>query len=167
MSSISRRGVLRAALLAPAARALVSSARPERVTKILRPVTISPDRVVRTVAGLRPFRPSGFSVRGENIGDKVIVHNYGHGGAGITLSWGTAHLAALEALATEHRDAAVIGGGDRRRCLRTFHCAYSSGARVPCDSLRAGICDGYDFGSRGGPVVSIYVLRSGEADAGI
>jgi glycine/D-amino acid oxidase-like deaminating enzyme len=94
-------------MLAPA----VSRARAARVSKVLKPVQVSPDRVIRTIAGLRPFRPSGFVVRGENIGGKVIVHNYGHGGAGITLSWGTAHLAALEAMRTGYRDAAVIGGG--------------------------------------------------------
>lgn len=77
----------------------------------LRPVTVSPERVIRTVVGLRPFRPSGFVVRGEKAGDKTIVHNYGHGGAGITLSWGTAHLAALEVQKTGQREIAVLGTG--------------------------------------------------------
>ncbi len=62
----------------------------------LRPVTIAPERVIRTIVGLRPFRPSGFVVRADKADEKTIVHNYGHGGAGITLSWGTAHLAELE-----------------------------------------------------------------------
>jgi hypothetical protein len=31
-------------------------------------------------------------VRREALGDKALVHNYGHGGAGITLSWGTVAL---------------------------------------------------------------------------
>ncbi len=61
--------------------------------------------------GLRPFRPSGFVVRAEKLDDKVVVHNYGHGGAGITLSWGTAHLAVTEAAAVETGQAAVIGCG--------------------------------------------------------
>ncbi len=103
----SRRGLLRAAMLSP----LVCRARAARVSRVLKPVHVSLDRVIRTIAGLRPFRPSGFVVRGQNIDGKVIVHNYGHGGAGITLSWGTAHLAALEAVRTHYRDAAVIGGG--------------------------------------------------------
>ena len=106
-SLISRRSLLCAAVLAPGA----SRARAARVSRALKPVLVSPDRVIRTIAGLRPFRSSGFVVRGENIDGKAIVHNYGHGGAGITLSWGTAHLAALEAARTEYRDAAVIGGG--------------------------------------------------------
>ena len=57
-------------------------------------VYVSPEREIRTVVGLRPFRPSGFRVEAEKIGDKLCIHNYGHGGAGITLSWGTAKLAA-------------------------------------------------------------------------
>lgn len=63
------------------------------------------------IVGLRPFRPTGFVVRGEKFGDKTVIHNYGHGGAGITLSWGTAQLAVEEAAKTEMRDCAVIGCG--------------------------------------------------------
>lgn len=74
-------------------------------------VLVSPERVIRHVAGLRPFRPSGFRLAVEPSGDKVLVHNYGHGGGGISLSWGCAHLAAQHALATPHRDAAVVGCG--------------------------------------------------------
>jgi D-amino-acid oxidase len=74
-------------------------------------VRVARDRVIRTIAGLRPFRPSGFVVRGEKMGDKTVIHNYGHGGAGITLSWGTAQLAVQEAAGVETRQAAVIGCG--------------------------------------------------------
>jgi D-amino-acid oxidase len=74
-------------------------------------VNVSPDRVIRTVAGLRPFRRSGFVVRAERLDGRTIVHNYGHGGGGITLSWGTAHLAADEALQPGEQRFAVIGCG--------------------------------------------------------
>jgi len=57
------------------------------------PVRVSRDRVIREVVGLRPYRPSGFVVDSERIGNKVLIHNYGHGGGGVTLSWGTASLA--------------------------------------------------------------------------
>lgn len=77
----------------------------------LRPVTVAPERVIRTIAGLRPFRPSGFVVRAEPMDGKTVVHNYGHGGGGITLSWGTAHLAALEVQKTGQREVAVLGSG--------------------------------------------------------
>jgi len=72
---------------------------------------VSPERVIRTIVGLRPFRPSGFVVRAEKLDEKVVIHNYGHGGAGITLSWGTAQLAVAEAAGVETRQAAVIGCG--------------------------------------------------------
>ena len=55
----------------------------------LAPVWVSEDRIIRVVAGLRPYRPGGFVVQAERRGSKLLVHNYGHGGAGVTLSWGT------------------------------------------------------------------------------
>src|SRR6476661_5536120 len=56
-------------------------------------VLVDESRVIRTVAGLRPYRRSGFVVRRQALGDKALVHNYGHGGGGITLSWGSSKLA--------------------------------------------------------------------------
>ena len=58
----------------------------------LPPVIVDESRVIRTVAGLRPYRRSGFVVRAEALGEKRLVHNYGHGGGGITLSWGSSKL---------------------------------------------------------------------------
>ena len=77
----------------------------------LPPVNVSEDRVIRTLAGLRPYRASGFVVRRETLGDKALVHNYGHGGAGITLSWGSSKLAADLGLAGHQGSVAVIGAG--------------------------------------------------------
>jgi D-amino-acid oxidase len=75
------------------------------------PVRASADREIRTVAGLRPFRPSGFVVRPEKTGDLLVIHNYGHGGAGITLSWGTARL-AVDLVPPDHRGpVGVLGCG--------------------------------------------------------
>lgn len=77
----------------------------------LTPVRVSRDRVIRTVVGLRPYRPSGFRVEREQLGDTTVVHNYGHGGGGITLSWGTSKL-ALDLGAPGHvGPAAVLGSG--------------------------------------------------------
>src|SRR5688572_33410496 len=54
------------------------------------PVRVARDRVIREVVGLRPYRDEGYVVEAINTGNKLLVHHYGHGGAGITLSWGTA-----------------------------------------------------------------------------
>ena len=77
----------------------------------LAPVLLSPDREIRTVVGLRPFRPSGFVVRREKLGEKLIIHNYGHGGAGITLSWGTSQLATALLPTERPGSVAVLGCG--------------------------------------------------------
>ena len=54
------------------------------------PVKVARDRIIREIVGLRPYRPEGYVVEAQQIANKLVVHNYGHGGAGITLSWGTA-----------------------------------------------------------------------------
>ena len=72
---------------------------------------ISRENVIREVVGHRPYRAKGFVVRSEKLGDKVVVHNYGHGGSGISLSWGSSALAVRETLGMEHRDVAIIGSG--------------------------------------------------------
>jgi len=43
--------------------------------------------------GLRPMRPS-VRLEAEQVSDARCVHNYGHGGSGVTLSWGCAREAA-------------------------------------------------------------------------
>ena len=45
--------------------------------------------VIEVVTGLRPGRPS-VRVETERIGTAWCVHNYGHGGNGVSLSWGCA-----------------------------------------------------------------------------
>jgi glycine/D-amino acid oxidase-like deaminating enzyme len=75
------------------------------------PVKVSEDRVIRKVVGLRPFRSQGFVVRVERLGQKIVIHNYGHGGGGMSLSWGTSTMAAEHARATGRKRFAVIGCG--------------------------------------------------------
>jgi D-amino-acid oxidase len=75
------------------------------------PVKVSRDRLIRTVVGLRPYRSEGFVVRPDRLGEKVVIHNYGHGGAGVTLSWGVAALAVEHARNIEENNFAVIGCG--------------------------------------------------------
>src|SRR5215211_7826816 len=81
------------------------------------PVKVARNRIIREVVGLRPYRPGGFVVDAQRLGSKLLVHNYGHGGGGVTLSWGTASLAvdlAQDYLNTSHtrpRHFAVLGCG--------------------------------------------------------
>jgi len=69
------------------------------------------DNVIRVITGQRPFRPKGFVVRSEEMDEKFVVHNYGHGGAGISLSWGSSALAVRETLGRKPGSVAVIGSG--------------------------------------------------------
>src|SRR3984957_16933067 len=69
------------------------------------------DREIRAVVGLRPFRPSGFRVAKEMVGNTAVVHNYGHGGGGITLSWGLSKLAVDLGLPGHVGPVAVLGCG--------------------------------------------------------
>ncbi len=45
--------------------------------------------VIETITGLRPDRPS-VRVAAEPLGRARCIHNYGHSGNGVTLSWGCA-----------------------------------------------------------------------------
>ncbi len=96
---------------ARAVRAGAATAPTFRRLRRLAPVLVRPERIIRQVVGLRPFRPSGFRVEAEQLGDKLLVHNYGHGGGGVSLSWGSARLALEHALAASSRSAAVLGAG--------------------------------------------------------
>ncbi len=115
---VGRREVLKQAFVAGGGALLVSSCgrsaqavrtapQPGRFAR----VRVAADRVIRTITGLRPFRPSGFVVRADRADDRTIVHNYGHGGGGITLSWGSSALAVDLATAVGPRRVAVIGCG--------------------------------------------------------
>jgi D-amino-acid oxidase len=69
---------------------------------------------MQPVVGLRPFREGGIRLAAEVVGGAWIVHNYGHGGAGLTLSWGTVNEAL--ALSKTQREVpgtqmVVVGGG--------------------------------------------------------
>ena len=77
----------------------------------LAPVNAAWDRIIRTTVGLRPHRDAGFVLKADRLDDKLLVHNYGHGGAGMSLAWGTGLMAAELATSHQARQAAIIGCG--------------------------------------------------------
>lgn len=72
---------------------------------------ISWERVIRTTVALRPHRDSGFVLKAEKFDEKTVIHNYGYGGAGMSLAWGGGAMVADIALAQNERRAAVLGCG--------------------------------------------------------
>jgi D-amino-acid oxidase len=61
------------------------------VAECSRVLNIRQPRVVDERVGLRPFRKSGVRLERDGLADgRAVIHNYGHGGAGFTLSWGCA-----------------------------------------------------------------------------
>jgi D-amino-acid oxidase len=113
-SSIDRRALLKMAALAivsPSCALRGRHATEPSLSRRLAKVNVSWDRIIRTVVGLRPGRVGGFRLEAVNVGAKTVIHNYGHGSRGVTLSWGTAHLAVEEAARTGHRQHAVLGCG--------------------------------------------------------
>lgn len=71
------------------------------------------ENILGAVVGLRPFREGGPRIETERLREKLLVHNYGHGGSGITLCWGTSEVAV--SLLRDNEPApcsvAVLGAG--------------------------------------------------------
>ena len=61
------------------------------IAECSRVLNIDDPKVLAARVGLRPFRKSGVCIRADRLSDgRTVIHNYGHGGAGFTLSWGCA-----------------------------------------------------------------------------
>ncbi len=102
-----RRHILKAAgaaLLLP--RLAVAQAAPT-----LFPIRFDPSQIFRTTVCLRPFRATGPRIEAQALGRKIVVHNYGHGGSGWSLSWGSADAAVKLAMQHHPKRIAVIGAG--------------------------------------------------------
>jgi len=86
--------------------------------------------VLRRVAGLRPFRDGGVRVEREELAGRTLVHDYGHGGSGVTLSWGCADevLALIAATYAPPEPVLVLGAGVSG--LTCAHRLASAGFRV-------------------------------------
>jgi glycine/D-amino acid oxidase-like deaminating enzyme len=118
--SIQRRAVLRgsaAALLVGSLSGCAVAIRepdkaaPPAARLTLPPVRASVDRITRITVCTRPFRAQGPRIELERVGSKNIVHNYGHGGSGWSLSWGSSAVAVQMAMATGEREVGVVGCG--------------------------------------------------------
>ncbi|NRF65571.1 FAD-dependent oxidoreductase [Aquincola sp. S2] len=77
----------------------------------LAPIRARPDRIIDVSVCTRPFRAQGPRIEAERRFGKTIVHNYGHGGSGWSLSWGAAMFALPLLLATRERHIAIVGCG--------------------------------------------------------
>ncbi|HSE29446.1 MAG TPA: FAD-dependent oxidoreductase [Candidatus Saccharimonadales bacterium] len=55
--------------------------------------TLKKQNIIGAMSGFRPIRSGGPRVECEQIDDKKIIHNYGHGGNGVILSWGSSQQA--------------------------------------------------------------------------
>jgi glycine/D-amino acid oxidase-like deaminating enzyme len=77
------------------------------------PIRAHADRIFRITVCLRPFRATGPRMDVEKVGDKTVVHNYGHGGSGWSLSWGSGAVAVDSAMtaAQGSQEIAVLGAG--------------------------------------------------------
>lgn len=77
----------------------------------LRPIRAQTDRIFRVTVCSRPFRAAGPRMDVEKVGEKTVIHNYGHGGSGWSLSWGSSSIAVEKAMRLGERNVAVIGCG--------------------------------------------------------
>lgn len=76
------------------------------ITECSRVLKIDNPRIIAERVGLRPYRKSGVRLGRDRLGNgRTVIHNYGHGGSGFTLSWGCAENALKLAM----------GGGDSRQ----------------------------------------------------
>lgn len=101
---------------------------PRDTVSTLVPVRAEPERLFDITVCLRPFRAAGPRIETEQVGDALVVHNYGHGGSGWSLSWGSSTLAVQMAMADSPREVAVVGCGALG--LTSALLAQSAGARV-------------------------------------
>ncbi|HEX5683340.1 MAG TPA: FAD-dependent oxidoreductase [Ideonella sp.] len=112
-----------------AAPAVTAGARPPfSAPGALAPVRARPDRLIDIAVCTRPFRPQGPRIEAERRHGRTIVHNYGHGGSGWSLSWGSAQAALPLILATREKHVAVVGCGAIG--LTTARVAQRAGLRV-------------------------------------
>ncbi len=74
---------------------------------------ISKENIIGTNVGIRPFRKTGIRIEMEQIEDKLVIHNYGYGGSGLSLSFGGVQevLEILRYNDSSSKTVAVLGAG--------------------------------------------------------
>lgn len=77
----------------------------------LMPMRVSPNELIDVKCCIRPFRAQGCRLEAEQVGDTLVIHNYGHGGSGWSLSWGAAEIAVGKAMAVLPKEIAIVGCG--------------------------------------------------------
>ena len=111
--SLSAPGLLGLDGCATAAPASASAAPVDLDALTIRPAPIRAElnRLFDVTVCLRPFRAAGPRLEVEQVGPARVVHNYGHGGSGWSLSWGSSTLAVQRAMEGSPREVAVVGCG--------------------------------------------------------
>ena len=123
-----RRGLLQTSLAATLAGCSTEPRSSLEAGPALAPIRARIDRIFDIAVCLRPFRPAGPRVETERLGDTLVVHNYGHGGSGWSLSWGSSARAVRLAMQASPAEVAVIGCGALG--LTSAILAQRAGARV-------------------------------------
>ena len=75
------------------------------------PMRLTRDQLIDVKCCIRPLRAAGPNLSTEIVGDRLIIHNYGHGGSGWSLSWGCAEVAVGKAMSVLPTSIAVVGCG--------------------------------------------------------
>ena len=125
---LNRRGLLQTSLAAALAGCSTKPDSSFEPAAPLAPIRARTDRIFDIAVCLRPFRPAGPRVETERLGDVLVVHNYGHGGSGWSLSWGSSARAVRLAMQASPAEVAVIGCGALG--LTSAILAQRAGARV-------------------------------------
>ena len=113
-TSLPRRAVLRgagAALLATALPGCTTWSGRSTAGSSLPGYQPTLDRLIGLTVCSRPFRAAGPRIELERIGAQDVIHSYGHGGSGWSLSWGAGEVATRLAMGTGERDIGVVGCG--------------------------------------------------------
>jgi hypothetical protein len=99
------------------------------------------------IADLRPHRAKSYRLEPEILGNKLVVHNYGHGGAGITMSWGCAHE-VVDIISSrgfiQNQSVAVLGSGRHGIDGRDI----AGAAKPTCNDLCQSFSTSYDIERR-------------------